>query len=343
MNQYINDLYYILKPVMPRSLQLYMRRRYIRYQQKKYQKIWPIDEKAATHPLDWQGWPQGKRFALVLTHDVDVGKGHDRCRDLMKLESDLGFRSSFNFVPLRYAVSSDLRDALLKEGFEVGVHGLYHDGKYYTSKAQFLDRAEKINHYLKEWQAVGYRAPAMHHRLNWFHHLDIEYDASTFDTDPFEPHAVGAGTVFPFLVINNFTRTGYVELPYTLPQDFTLFVLMRQKNVDTWKTKLRWVAEHGGMVLMNTHPDYMRFGKTRPGNEEYPAAYYEEFLKHVKEEYADQYWHVLPRDMAGFWRSRYSLDRYQYQESKYPYYNALVSGRRMPNRLRSDADSEKQP
>ncbi|HEY6011811.1 MAG TPA: hypothetical protein VIX18_10100 [Nitrospirota bacterium] len=223
----------------------------------------------------------------------------------------------------------------------MGVHGLYHDGKYYTSKAHFLDRAKKINQFLREWQAVGYRAPAMYHRLNWFHHLDIEYDASTFDTDPFEPHSVGAGTIFPFLVVNNFTRTGYVELPYTLPQDFTMFVLMRQKNIDIWKIKLKWIVEHGGMVLINTHPDYMRFDNKKPGNEEYPAAFYAEFLKHVQEEYAGQYWHVRPRDMADFWRRRYSLEWCQYQESKYPYYNALVSGKKSARRPSPDVNVDK--
>ncbi len=315
-----------MKPLMPRRLQLFMRRYLIRYQQIRYRHIWPIDEKAASLPLEWRGWPTGKRFALVLTHDVDFARGHDRCIDLMKLETDLGFTSSFNFVPLRYPVSGSIRNTLEKNGFEIGVHGLYHDGMYYQSKGFFLERAKKINHYLKEWRAVGYRAPAMYHKLEWFHDLEIEYDASTFDTDPFEPHAVGAGTIFPFFVIDYENQKGYVELPYTLPQDFSLFILMQQKNIDTWKKKLKWVAQHGGMVLINTHPDYMKFNKGKPGYDEYPARYYEEFLNHVAKDYAGQYWHVLPRDMAKFWRNRYSIDWIQWHACKYPYYNGLIQG-----------------
>jgi predicted deacetylase len=46
---------------------------------------------------------------------------------LIKLEEEMGFRSSFNFVPERYKVSPELRDCLVKKGFEVGVHGLKHD------------------------------------------------------------------------------------------------------------------------------------------------------------------------------------------------------------------------
>jgi hypothetical protein len=95
---------------------------------------------------------------------------------------------------------------------------------------------------------------------------------------------------------------GYVELPYTLPQDFTLFVLMREKTIDIWKKKMDWIAEKGGMALINTHPDYMKFDDGKCGLEEYPVKYYQEFLEYVKDQYEGQYWHCLPREMARFWR-----------------------------------------
>ena len=67
------------------------------------------------------------------------------------------------------------------------------------------------------------------------------------------------GTIIPFWVSKDGFQKGYVELPYTLPQDFTLFILMKEKNIEIWKQKLDWIAEYGGMVLLNTHPDYMNF------------------------------------------------------------------------------------
>ncbi len=296
-----SEIFYLLKPFVPRKLQILLRRKYIQRQVKKFRDVWPIDEKCRTAPGGWAGWPDDKKFAFVLTHDVDTAKGHERCGDLAAVEERLGFRSSFNFVPLRYKVSPDVRKSLQERGFEVGVHGLYHDGKYYLSKKIFQERACKINSYIKEWNCSGYRAPAMFSKLDWFHDLNIEYDASTFDTDPFEPNADGVGTIFPYVVNCPSTGTGFVELPYTLPQDFTLFVLMRQNDTDIWKKKLDWVARHGGMALMNTHPDYMKFNAGKPGNEEYPIRYYEEFLQYVRMNYAGQYWQVLPRDLARFW------------------------------------------
>ncbi len=68
----------------------------------------------------------------------------------MKIENDMGFKSSFNFVPERdYKVEMSLLKTLKENGFEVGVQGLYHDGKLYSSRKELLKRAEKINSYLR--------------------------------------------------------------------------------------------------------------------------------------------------------------------------------------------------
>jgi hypothetical protein len=71
--------------------------------------------------FNWQGWPDGKKFAFVLTHDVESSAGLANCRSLAQLEMELGFRSSFNFVPEgKYRVPAELRDELTARGFEVG-------------------------------------------------------------------------------------------------------------------------------------------------------------------------------------------------------------------------------
>jgi hypothetical protein len=299
------SFYYNIKKYIPRTMQLFLRRQLVRGQRHFHGQVWPIAETAKASPAAWPGWPDQKKFALVLTHDVDTAKGVANCQKLMALELLLGFRSAFNFVPERdYRVTATLRHELTANGFEVGVHGLHHDGMYYQSREIFRTRAMRINRYLKEWQAVGFRSPSMLHNLAWIHDLNIEYDASTFDTDPFEPQADGVNTIFPFWVANGSTDSGYVELPYTMPQDFTLFVLMRQKNIAIWREKLDWVAAHGGMVLLNVHPDYMNFTEGKSGREEYPAQYYQQFLEYIKERYAGEYYHVLPREMARLFRPK---------------------------------------
>lgn len=222
----------------------------------------------------------------------------------MRLEKAQGFVSSFNFVPERYHVSADLRNLLTAEGFEVGVHGLNHDGKLYKTREEFRRRAAKINQYIAEWDVVGFRSPAMHHNLDWIRDLNILYDASTFDTDPFEPQPDAISNIFPFMVEDDGDRAGYVELPYTLPQDFTLYVIMEERNPKIWKEKVAWIAKNGGMVLLNVHPDYVHFGDGQPGQETFPASIYSDFLSHIATTYKGQYWHALPREVASFWKQR---------------------------------------
>ena len=301
----MNEIYYELKPMIPRRLQIWLRSKITLLKRRAYSKEWPILQKAAQSPQGWSGWPDRKQFALILTHDVDTARGQQICRELMNLEIELGFRSSFNFVPERYKVPSDLRADLVNNGFEICVHGLNHDGKLFRSRKIFKERSIKINHYLKDWKAVGFRSPAMHHNLGWIHDLDIQYDMSTFDTDPYEPQSDGVSTIFPFWVGANSNENGYVELPYTLPQDFTLFVLMKERDINVWIKKAKWIAEAGGMILINTHPDYMNFKDQKGAVDEYPVKYYENFLRFIMDNYGGQYWNVLPKEMAQFWKSNF--------------------------------------
>ncbi len=296
----MNKLFYILKPIIPRSVQIFLRRRLVERQRVKYKNVWPILEIAGEKPNGWPCWADNKKFAVVLTHDVESQAGHDKCIQLMELEKKIGFCSSFNFVPERYNVLESLRNELTSNGFEVGVHGLNHDGKLFSSERVFTERAKKINYYLKEWNSVGFRAPAMHHNLRWIHKLDVEYDLSTFDTDPFEPQSDGVKTIFPFIVEDEEKLSRYVELPYTLVQDFTLFILMGATDIRIWKEKIDWIVENGGMVLINVHPDYLNFEDNQNNREEFSVNLYIDLLKYIKTKYSNEYWHVLPKKIAEY-------------------------------------------
>jgi hypothetical protein len=142
----------------------------------------------------------------------------------------------------------------------------------FVSKSVFRRKAIQINRYLREWNSVGFSSPSMIRNLEWILALEIEYDASTFDTDPFEPQPEGVCTIFPFRVENGTGR------------------------------KLDWIAKNGGMALLNTHPDYMAFGSDEPALDEYAVDRYVEFLRYLENRYRNQYWQALPREVARVWR-----------------------------------------
>lgn len=302
-NNFINRIYYTLKPLIPRYLQLALRRYIVKRKRVRYKDIWPIDERAGNVPQGWNGWPQGKKFAFVLMHDVDTAKGQERCLRLMELEKSMGFHSSFNFVPERYQIQKEIRGILFANNFEVGIHGLKHDGKLFLSRKHFEERAPRVNQYIREWGVRGFSSPSMLRNLKWMIELDIDFSTSSFDTDPFEPQPEGMHTIFPFWVSGPRNGKGFIELPYTLVQDFTLFIIMRERDISLWKRKLDWIARNGGMALINTHPDYMNFDNRKCTAEEYPVGYYREFLEYIQTEYKDQYWQVLPGEIASFWKS----------------------------------------
>lgn len=363
-------IYYHLKPLLPFALRVTVRRWFAKRKLRQCQDIWPIKPGTEKPPVGWPGWPDGKQFAVVLTHDVEGPVGLQRIKPLIDLEMRLGFRSCYNLIPEgSYQVTQELRDHITSRGFEVGVHDLYHDGKLFSSRKNFRQCAPRINHYLKEWGVVGFRAGFMHHNLDWIHDLHVQYDCSTFDTDPFEPQPEGVDTIFPFWVPrpqNEELRTtnqeprlgsslsapgsapsalrsaptpdlgprtsdfpplsapgsalsalrsaptsdlrprtsdlrpplGYVELPYTLPQDSTLFSLFNEPGIDLWRRKLDWVAQHGGMVLVNVHPDYLYFEVKKSQSEFFPVTHYETFLRYIAQRYAANYWQAIPSEVA---------------------------------------------
>jgi glycosyltransferase involved in cell wall biosynthesis len=327
-----NKIYYGLKPLIPQPIRMEVRRRIAARTREHVGGVWPIMPGSERPPEGWPGWPNGKKFALVLTHDVEGRSGLEKVRRLADLEREMGFRSSFNFIPEgSYKAPAELREELARDGFEVAVHDLNHDGRLYRSRREFTGKARKINKYLSEWGAVGFRSGFMLSNLDWHHELEIDYDMSTFDTDPFEPQPHGSHTIFPFWVptpnnqkseirnqrsdpSSDFRHSsldirhsagragGYVELPYTLPQDSTLFLLLREETPEIWIRKLDWIAAQGGMALVNVHPDYCHFENDRLSRRTYPVGRYRDLLRYVMERYRSEFWQPLPGQLAAFVR-----------------------------------------
>jgi len=306
MSSLLTRAYYALKPSIPWQARLALRRRLARRVRRRLPDRWYINEAAGRVPDGWPGWPDGKQFAFVVTHDVDGTRGLDRCLHLAETDRRHWIQAAFNFVPEGpYVLPAWVRDLLTGHGFEVGVHDLHHDGTLYMSRERFTADARTINRYLEAWRAVGFRSAFMFHELSWIRDLDVLYDASTFDVDPFEPQPDGANTIFPFWVARD-DGTGYVELPYTLTQDSTLFVLLQETSIDTWRRKLDWIVERGGMALVNVHPDYTNFDG-RPGAREFDVRLYEDFLDYAVRRYGRDGWFALPRQVAEYVRRAFPL------------------------------------
>lgn len=234
-------------------------------------------------------WPKPFRICVSLTHDVETDVGAKLVDRLAKLEESYGFRSCWNFVPYKYKVDAGFIRDLKERGHEIGVHGYNHDGRLFSSPSVFEKRKEPIRKAFAGYGATGFRAPMVHRNLDWIKTLGMDYDASTFDVDPYQAMPGGIGSVWPFI------KNGMVELPYTLPQDHTLFIALGQSDIKAWTDKLEFLRGCFGMGMLITHPDYLdteaRFGL------------YEQFLAHLQTN-QDDVWMALPEEISAWWRLR---------------------------------------
>jgi hypothetical protein len=295
--------YYLTRPAIPRPAQLALRRRFTQVQEHTPFPRWPVED--SLHdlyawllgvladirggPVPWLDmWPGGRSWALVLTHDVETEFGYRNMDLLRDPERAMGYRSSWNFVPERYAVDDAVLERLRDEGCEIGVHGLRHDGHDLGSRRLFDQRLPAIRAYAERWQAVGFRSPATQRVWDWMPELGFDYDSSSPDTDPYEPQPGGCCSYLPFF------NEEQVELPITLPQDHTLFAILRHTSGDVWLDKARHLRERGGMALVLAHPDYA----TNP----HLAAAWGRLLTEFQDD--DTAWQALPREVAAWWRRR---------------------------------------
>src|SRR5207253_2090743 len=141
---------------------------------------------------------------------------------------------------------------------EIGLHGIDHKCKLFATRQRFEADLPKIHRYMEEWGAVGFRSPALHRNADWMPELRCDYDSSFPDTDPYEPQPGGCCSLLPFFVGD------VVELPITLPQDHTLFVILGARDARTWLDKVAWIRERGGLAVVLTHPDYVHAAPALP-------------------------------------------------------------------------------
>jgi len=301
------DAYYAVKPLLPRRAQLALRRAYAPRQARARFPAWPFEPALVEHRdaqlldrLRASGeprmafvnyWPERKRFAAVLTHDVEGPAGVANVMRVIELEQRYGFVSCWNFVAEWYPIPDGLFDEIRGTGCEIGLHGILHDGKLFSNRATFDANLPKIADYVRRWDVAGFRSPATGRNAEWMHELPVEYDSSFPDSDPFEPQAGGCCSIMPFFFGD------VVELPITLTQDHTIFQILREPGIDLWRRKSEWLMQRHGLVNVIVHPDYVverRF-----------LDRYEAFLAFLAER--DDGWHALPRDVARWWRQREGL------------------------------------
>jgi peptidoglycan/xylan/chitin deacetylase (PgdA/CDA1 family) len=300
------NAYYAIKPLVPRSIQIGTRRLHARRARRGFPG-WPIEPILVEHQHSlWRAsmaersvarlpllnyWPDGHRFAVTVTHDVESRAGIDKIEALLEIERERGISAAWNFVAEWYPIPTGTFERVRDAGGEIGLHGLSHDGALFRDHGSFESQLPAIHRYMQEWGAVGFRSPATNRNAEWMHEFTCLYDSSFPDSDPYAPQPGGCCSILPYFY------GSVVELPITLVQDHTLWEILQQTNIDLWRQKGDWVIANHGLINLIVHPDY--------ASTPHRLALYGQLLDYLRERIDSLAgWHALPRDVADWWNAR---------------------------------------
>jgi hypothetical protein len=311
VNHLAHLMYYGLRPALPVFARKHIQRLYFRGRMRTPFPHWPVDRtvetimerllalsmksrKVTKVPFIWY-WPHGIPSCTMMTHDVETSTGANFCPELMDLNDSFRIKSSFQIIPeKRYPVSDSFLSSFHQRGFELNVHDLNHDGYLFADREQFSRRAAKINQYVQQFGASGFRSAVMYRNIDWFDQLDISYDMSIPNMAHLDPQKGGCCTVLPFFVGK------ILELPVTTTQDYSLFHILNKYSIELWKEQIDLIREKHGLISFIVHPDYIIASKAR--------GVYTQLLEYLSDiRSRGETWMALPREVAAWWRLRSKL------------------------------------
>ena len=311
-NPMIRSIYYWTRPILPVPVRSVLQRIKLRGEPKNRFPKWPVDrtvdrlfEKLMVAAIRANGgrpipfiwfWPNGKKAAFILTHDIEDEAGKTFCSSLMDIDDEYGFKASFQIVPeSRYPIEPEFLKEFRNRDFEICVHDLNHDGNLYRERSEFRRRAQLINKYCKEFGTEGFRSGVLYRNLLWYGDYQFSYDMSVPNVAHLDPQGGGCCTVMPYFVGD------ILEIPVTMTQDYALFHILHERSIDLWKQQFRIVAEGHGLISVIIHPDYVI--------EPREQRMFRDFLSYVREQCAtSNIWAAVPSRINSWWRQRNEME-----------------------------------
>ncbi|HVZ61524.1 MAG TPA: hypothetical protein VG892_12140 [Terriglobales bacterium] len=307
----VRKAYYSIRSLIPVSLRKHLQRLVLSRWERLIFPNWPVDftvedvlEQLMALAIEANGgepipfiwfWPDGASAAAILTHDVETPQGLDFCPAVMDIGQSHGIPSSFQLIPEGgYDCPPELLDTIRRRGFELNIHDLNHDGQLFDDRQTFLERAQRINTHASRVGALGFRSGRMYRQSDWYDALKFSYDMSVPNVAHLEPQRGGCCTALPYFIGD------VLELPLTTVEDYTLFYILRERNIDLWRLQGELIRLRHGLISFMVHPDYIQ------GTHE--LRMYEDLMEYISG-LRDQHgvWTALPREVDEWWRNRTSM------------------------------------
>jgi hypothetical protein len=257
--------------------------------------------RAGSAPEPVPFWPEGKKYAAALTHDVDSSEAWKKgyWKAFAELEEANGLRSSWHICSVHAHRWEREIEELAKRGHEIAWHGPRHDYRIAFMRPEELASTLSANRPLfARFGIRGFRSPNYLRTNRLYNGLAgaLGYDSSTMDTaaEPLSPaRRTGCCTVFPFF------RGDLLVIPLTVPDGLTIRCLTGDDAgaiAAIQSAKIEWIKGVGGLALAITHPE--AWISMRPGS----FGAYRKMVERIASDH--EAWKALPRDIEAWWRKR---------------------------------------
>ncbi|MEQ8194903.1 MAG: hypothetical protein RIB59_10480 [Rhodospirillales bacterium] len=249
-------------------------------------------------------WPNGKKFSIILNHDVDTEwpfKNKDGIAAFSDIETKRNLRSAWMVVARLHATGKDALHVLKDRGHEIGCHGSVHDHSIaYLPLEDILARFASVRDFLDEFDCVGFRSPSYHRSETLYRALNshFHYDMSMHDcfTNPNSPitQSEGCSTCFPFYL----QGTDVLQIPTTVREDIFLELagLMPDDALEKQRQNICHIKKRGGVANILTHPE-PQLSSRKPWLHVYAS-----LLDSIIDD--STAWYALPSEISNWWKQR---------------------------------------
>jgi peptidoglycan/xylan/chitin deacetylase (PgdA/CDA1 family) len=204
-------------------------------------------------------WPEGKRAAAIITHDVDTAwifRNSDWLEKFCDVQEKHGFHGAWYCVPRNSEskVAERAMRRLIDRGCEIGVHGYNHDAKWPLLDGHAFDRRlETARRFAAQWNAQGFRSEWLFRTPRFLEALAgvFRYDSSVPATERsgIPESANGCASCLPYR-----TNGDLIELPLTLPMDIWHGGLPLNTFWERQLELSRAITRKGGLTVVSLHP-----------------------------------------------------------------------------------------
>ncbi|MBJ93135.1 MAG: hypothetical protein CMP23_01530 [Rickettsiales bacterium] len=241
-------------------------------------------------------WPEGKRYAFLMTHDIDTRAGMRKAGQVLDEMVELGLKPCFFLVAHGYDWDPGFCEAVRNAGGEIALHGDAHDNRLsFLSGARIGERLDSTREIIEQHQIRGFRSPSLLVSDHLYEQLGqrFDWDSSVPDCDT---HTLlgprrGCGTIFPF------RRKGTLVVPITMPADDRLLLLgyRGMELLSVLRRKWSYVRKTGGLCHFLTHPEPHLFGHNVLRD------LYRALIQEALD--LDDCWIATPSMIADYWNS----------------------------------------